>query len=134
MIFNWLEPKNIHLSMLLETFICLPLGGHPQEHIRLGWKPGKNRVLLSHSITVTVLLRVFISLSHSLRHLFLPFFILLKYSTLSPFLSCDFSFYFQLLTLLCLPLTLFASSITLPSLQVRKGDSQTYIKELFLHL
>lgn len=104
-IFNWLENKNVQLSKLLETFICLPICEHPQDHNRLGWKPYKNRVLLSHIIICIVLLRVFTYLLHSLRH-FSSFF--LFFSNIQPHLHLFHVPFFQISLINTVMLIMFA--------------------------
>lgn len=44
------EPENVKLSILLETLICPPTCGHPQNYNRLGWTTLKTVLLLCHSV------------------------------------------------------------------------------------
>lgn len=70
---NWFEPKNIKLSILLETFIWPLTCGHPQNHNRLGWKPHKNSltriISLCHSPLCYYMLYSFITLPRA----FIPY-------------------------------------------------------------
>lgn len=133
MIFNWFEPKNIQLRMLLETFIWPLICGHPQDHSKLRWKPCKNWILLSHIIIVIVLLHVFTPLSLFLRHLFPVFLFLYKYHTCLNLFHVTFLLISVINTFILDMFTFdFICSTTLISIQVREHDIQTYIKEIIV--
>lgn len=131
-IFNWLENKNVQLSKLLETFICLPICEHPQDHNRLGWKPYKNSLIISHHHLYSVITCIYLFVAFP-NAFFLILFLLLKYPTSSSSLSCAFFLISLINTVMLIMFAIdFVCIFNHPtSIQVRESAIQTYIKILF---
>lgn len=93
MILNWLEPK-----------IGIPICEHPQVHNRLGWKPYKNSLIISHHYFYSVITCIYLCVafpkaffphsfySSQISHLFhVPFF---KISLINAVMLIMFAFDF----------------------------------------